>query len=53
VEAVRMSRKRMYFSSAKAARELGYSWRPPAAAFEDALAWFREQGMLRKPRRSA
>ena len=46
VEAVRMSRKRMYFSSAKAARELGYRWRPPAAAFEDALAWFREQGML-------
>jgi dihydroflavonol-4-reductase len=53
VEAVRMSRKRMYFSSAKAARELGYSWRPPAAAFEDALAWFREQGMLRQPLRRA
>jgi dihydroflavonol-4-reductase len=50
VEAVRMSRKHMYFSSAKAARELGYSWRPPAAAFEDALAWFREQGMLGRPR---
>jgi len=50
VEAVRMSRKRMYFSSAKAARELGYRWRPPAAAFEDALAWFREQGMLGPPR---
>jgi dihydroflavonol-4-reductase len=46
VEAVRMSRKHMYFSSAKAARELGYSWRPPAVAFEDALGWFREQGML-------
>jgi dihydroflavonol-4-reductase len=52
VEAVRMSRKHMYFSSAKAARELGYSWRPPAAAFEDALTWFREQGMLRPPRRA-
>ena len=26
-----MSRKRMFFSSAKAARELGYRWRPPAA----------------------
>ena len=50
VEAVRMSRKHMYFSSAKAARELGYSWRPPAAAFEDALLWFREQGMLGPPR---
>jgi hypothetical protein len=40
----------MYFSSAKAARELGYSWRPPAAAFEDALVWFREQQMLGRPR---
>jgi dihydroflavonol-4-reductase len=50
VEAVRMSRKRMYFSSAKAARELGYSWRPPAVAFEDALAWFRQQQMLDPPR---
>jgi dihydroflavonol-4-reductase len=50
VEAVRMSRKRMYFSSAKATRELGYSWRPPAAAFEDALAWFREQQMLGRTR---
>jgi dihydroflavonol-4-reductase len=46
VEAVRMSRKHMYFSSAKAARELGYNWRPPAVAFEDALVWFREQDML-------
>jgi len=50
VEAVRMSRKHMYFSSAKAARELGYSWRPPAAAFEEALVWFREQQMLGRPR---
>jgi dihydroflavonol-4-reductase len=53
VEAVRMSRKHMYFSSAKAARELGYSWRPPVAAFEDALAWFREQEMLGRPRRTS
>jgi dihydroflavonol-4-reductase len=50
VEAVRMSRKHMYFSSAKAARELGYSWRSPAAAFADALAWFGEQGMLGRSR---
>jgi len=52
VEAVRMSRKHMYFASAKAARELGYRWRPPAAAFADALVWFREQGMLGAPRRT-
>jgi dihydroflavonol-4-reductase len=43
---VRMARKPMYFSSEKAVRELGYSWRPPAAAFADALAWLRAQGIL-------
>ncbi len=46
VEGVRMARKRMYFSSAKAARELGYRSRPPSEAFADALRWFREQGYL-------
>jgi dihydroflavonol-4-reductase len=46
LEGVRMSRKRMFFSSAKAVRELGYRWRPPPAAFEDALRWFRERGLL-------
>jgi dihydroflavonol-4-reductase len=46
VEGVRMARKRMFFSSAKAVRELGYRWRPPSAAFEDAVRWFREQGYL-------
>jgi dihydroflavonol-4-reductase len=46
LEGVRMSRKRMFFSSAKASRELGYSWRPPLEAFEDALRWFRERGLL-------
>jgi dihydroflavonol-4-reductase len=46
VEAVRMARKRMYFSSEKAVRELGYGWRPPVVAFEDALFWFGQQGLL-------
>ena len=46
LEGVRMSRKRMFFSSAKAARELGYRWRPPSAAFDDAVRWFRERGLL-------
>jgi dihydroflavonol-4-reductase len=46
VEGVRMARKRMFFSSAKAARELGYRWRPPAEAFADALRWFEENGYL-------
>lgn len=46
LEGVRMSRKRMFFSSAKAVAELGYGWRPPLQAFEDALRWFRERGAL-------
>jgi len=46
LEGVRMSRKRMFFSSGKAVSELGYRWRPPIEAFEDALRWFRERGLL-------
>jgi len=46
VEGVRMARKRMFFSSDKAVRELGYRWRPPSEAFTDALRWFRENGYL-------
>jgi dihydroflavonol-4-reductase len=47
VEGVRMARKRMFFSSEKATRELGYQWRAPPKAFEDAVIWLREQGLLR------
>ena len=43
LEGVRMSRKRMYFSSEKAVRELGYRWRPPIEAFRDAVRWFDER----------
>jgi dihydroflavonol-4-reductase len=46
LEGVRMSRKRMYFSSAKAARDLGYTARPAVQAFEDAIRWFRDNGLL-------
>jgi dihydroflavonol-4-reductase len=46
VEGVRLAHKRMFFSSDKAARELGYRWRPASAAFADALEWLREQGLL-------
>ena len=47
LEGVRMSRKRMFFSSARAVQELGYRWRPPVEAFEDAVHWFRARGLLR------
>ena len=46
LEGVRMSRKRMFFSSAKAVRELGYTFRPPVEAFKDAISWFRGNGSL-------
>jgi dihydroflavonol-4-reductase len=46
VEGVRMAQKRMYFSSQKAVCELGYQWRAPTQAFEDAVLWLREQGLL-------
>jgi dihydroflavonol-4-reductase len=47
VEGVRMSRKRMFYSSAKAIRELGYQSRPAVEAFADAVRWFRERGLVR------
>jgi dihydroflavonol-4-reductase len=46
VDGVRMARHCMYFSSAKAQRELGYHWRPPRVALEDAVEWFRTRGLL-------
>jgi dihydroflavonol-4-reductase len=47
VDGVRMARKRMYFSSAKACREFGYRPRPAWEAIADAVAWFRANGDLR------
>jgi len=43
---VRMSRKKMYFSSEKASRELGYRPRPAREAIVDAVSWFRANGYL-------
>jgi dihydroflavonol-4-reductase len=40
VDAVRMARHRMYFSSARAVRDLGYRWRPAQQAIDDAVRWF-------------
>jgi dihydroflavonol-4-reductase len=47
VEEVRMSKKRMYFSSEKARRELGYQFRPARQALEDAVRWYHDNGYLR------
>jgi dihydroflavonol-4-reductase len=48
LDGVRMSRKKMYFSSAKAIRELGYVPRPAREAIADAVAWFAANGYLTK-----
>ncbi|MBI3895379.1 MAG: NAD-dependent epimerase/dehydratase family protein [Acidobacteria bacterium] len=45
-EAVKMARYKMYASSAKAKRELGYRSGPVENALERAIAWFRENGKV-------
>jgi dihydroflavonol-4-reductase len=47
VDGLRMSKHRMFFSSAKAECRLGYKARPYREALKDALAWFRANGQLR------
>jgi dihydroflavonol-4-reductase len=46
LDGLKMSRHHMFFTSAKAARELGYAPKPHAAALADAIVWFREAGYL-------
>jgi dihydroflavonol-4-reductase len=47
VDALRMSKNKMYFTSAKAERELGYRARPYREGLRDALDWFRSAGYLK------
>jgi dihydroflavonol-4-reductase len=47
VDGLRMAKKKMFFSSAKAARDLGYRAGPVRGALEDAIAWFRASGYCR------
>ena len=47
VTGLRLAKDRMFFSSAKAERELGYSARPHGEAIADAIAWFRRNGYLK------
>ena len=46
LDSLRMAAHDMYFSSAKAEAELGYHARPYGEALADAIAWFRQAGML-------
>ncbi len=47
--AVRMARKRMYFSAAKAVTELGLPQTPVEQALRDAVDWFVERGYAPRP----
>jgi dihydroflavonol-4-reductase len=44
---VRMARDKMWFSPAKAIRELGLPQTPPKQAFADAIAWYRANGYVK------
>ncbi|MGI9421002.1 MAG: hopanoid-associated sugar epimerase [Geminicoccaceae bacterium] len=46
VDGLRMAKKLMFFSSAKAQRDLGYSPRPASDAFRDAITWYRDNGYI-------
>lgn len=48
--AVRMARKRMFFSADKAIRELGLPQTPAETALAEAVAWFTANGYTRRPR---
>jgi dihydroflavonol-4-reductase len=49
-DGLRMARHHMFFSDAKARRELGYGSRPYREGLADAVAWFREAGYLKTGR---
>ena len=49
LDAVRMGRKKMFVTSAKAERELGWNPRPVDDALRRAVEWFRANGYVRKP----
>jgi dihydroflavonol-4-reductase len=46
LDGLRMSEYLMYFTSAKAERDLGYKPRPAEKGIRDAVRWFREAGYL-------
>lgn len=46
VDGIRMAAHRMFFTSLKAERDLGFQPRPYLQALEDAIVWFRQAGYL-------
>jgi dihydroflavonol-4-reductase len=48
VDGLKMAKYRMYFTAAKAERDLGFKARPATDALNDAIRWFQEAGYLTK-----
>ncbi|MBI2876301.1 MAG: NAD-dependent epimerase/dehydratase family protein [Candidatus Tectomicrobia bacterium] len=48
LEGVRMARKKMFFSPAKAIRELGLPQTPIRKALEEAIQWFQAEGYVKR-----
>jgi dihydroflavonol-4-reductase len=48
VTGLKLAKDRMFFTSAKAQGELGYQARPYGEAVAEAIAWFRQNGYLRR-----
>lgn len=46
VDGIRMAAHRMFFTAAKAERDLGFRPRPYVQGLEDAIRWFRQAGYL-------
>lgn len=44
IDGVKLSKKRMFFSHARATEELGYTPRPAREALADAVQWFKDSG---------
>jgi dihydroflavonol-4-reductase len=51
VDGIRMSEHRMFFTAAKAERDLDYRPRPYLQGLQDAIGWFRQAGYLDRNRR--
>jgi dihydroflavonol-4-reductase len=46
IDGLRMAAHKMFFSSARASKELGYTARPAKIAIHDSLEWFRKMKMI-------
>jgi dihydroflavonol-4-reductase len=46
MDGVRMSKKKMFFTTSRAVAELGYAPRPARQAIADAIGWFKANGYL-------